>query len=332
MIPRSSNVGTAYEAATPWEEGTHHMVAFDATGSPRWSVPGYTPQIATADGGVIATTEDGSAAAFDQNGNATGQMASFLTQSWLAHTYQVGSIDSLLAIPYYIANSFGPWAFANASGNRASVNADRFPSLDHCTSTPGCIGPYEAVYNALDDLVRRLRERTVGEKAQSEIFDKIGTDSKGNPVTTANFILYLTGKRPEFYNGLRSTYCYDALAPQDDNAFCHWWAVSWLVTSVREYLESDADTDAVAGTPSDPLRVFFRPSAILHSSSGKNRGNEGTIFHEALHGLTGRQDEQIIEDLGYVPYSQPSCRITMHIQLKVLSYSLGLDPTVAACP
>jgi hypothetical protein len=31
------------------------MVAFDAFGSVRWTLPGYTPQMATTDGGIIAS-------------------------------------------------------------------------------------------------------------------------------------------------------------------------------------------------------------------------------------------------------------------------------------
>lgn len=38
---------------------TRNMVAFDQSGNLRWSVPGFTPQIATDDGGVIATDSSG---------------------------------------------------------------------------------------------------------------------------------------------------------------------------------------------------------------------------------------------------------------------------------
>jgi hypothetical protein len=79
------------------DDETPYLVAFDASGSVRWSVPGYGPKIATADGGVIAQAWDpgandftGSSVTFDQNGNATGQMASLPTYSWLGNAYQVG--------------------------------------------------------------------------------------------------------------------------------------------------------------------------------------------------------------------------------------------------
>jgi hypothetical protein len=45
-------VGTAFTGDYQNGFNTPNMVAFDASGNVRWSVPGYTPQIATADGGV----------------------------------------------------------------------------------------------------------------------------------------------------------------------------------------------------------------------------------------------------------------------------------------
>jgi hypothetical protein len=76
------------------------MLAFDATGSVRWMLAGYGPQIATADGGVIAQAYDpatydftGPAVTFDLNGNATGQIASLPTFSWKG-AYRLGSTDA----------------------------------------------------------------------------------------------------------------------------------------------------------------------------------------------------------------------------------------------
>jgi hypothetical protein len=97
------------------------MVAFDATGTVRWTVPGYDPKVATADGGVIATDDSGTAAMFDQNGSATGQMASLPVQSWTGNTYQVGSVD-MLAVPMVdVALSFNPFVRGNPSRNGTAV-------------------------------------------------------------------------------------------------------------------------------------------------------------------------------------------------------------------
>jgi hypothetical protein len=90
--------------------GTPYMIAFDATGNVRWTVPNYSPQIATADGGVIATSDDGSAIAFDQNGNATGQIPNLPTYSWTGNWYRYGSVNRIAGFWYYLGASF--WTLA----------------------------------------------------------------------------------------------------------------------------------------------------------------------------------------------------------------------------
>jgi hypothetical protein len=108
-----------------------YMVAFDEFGTVRWIVPGYQPQIATADGGVIAqaydpVTEDftGSIVTFDQNGNVTGQMASPPTYSWVWNAYQVGSVDQVVAMLPFFATTF--WAF------QEGICHTLRPPLSHC--------------------------------------------------------------------------------------------------------------------------------------------------------------------------------------------------------
>jgi hypothetical protein len=65
------------------------MVAFDASGSTHWIVPNETPQIATADGGVIGQ----SGITYDQNGSATGMMPILARASpgWPAHVFTNGA-------------------------------------------------------------------------------------------------------------------------------------------------------------------------------------------------------------------------------------------------
>jgi hypothetical protein len=67
-----SFVGTAYI------QGILQMVAFDASGTVRWSVPNEQPQIATSSGGVIGQ----SGTYCDQNGNATWQFGTLPAYSW----------------------------------------------------------------------------------------------------------------------------------------------------------------------------------------------------------------------------------------------------------
>ena len=97
------------------------MVAFDASGNIRWSVPNETPMIATADGGVIANAGYYNAPTtfYDQNGNATGQVANLPTQSWRGNMYRVGSIDRLASSPILMALSL--WAQTGGNPSRNST-------------------------------------------------------------------------------------------------------------------------------------------------------------------------------------------------------------------
>jgi hypothetical protein len=156
-----------------------------------------------------------------------------------------------------------------------------YAPLATCTTTPGCIGPHEAIYNALDSLKARLADPTVQGKAQAAVFNRLGNDTSENPITTTSFISYLMTKRPGFYDGLRSQFCYALLTTW--STLC-WVPIIGNSVTVEDYFESDPSSDAETGTPSNPLLVFFRPPSIGYQSLGNNLGNEGTIFHEALHG------------------------------------------------
>jgi hypothetical protein len=103
-----------------------NLVAFDASGNVRWMVPGnYWPQIATADGGVIATDQDtGAAVTFDQNGNATGQLPSGGNgvPNWAGQLYAAGSSGVQLEAAWMsFGAGFASMAGGNPSGNGTSV-------------------------------------------------------------------------------------------------------------------------------------------------------------------------------------------------------------------
>ncbi|HUO30111.1 MAG TPA: hypothetical protein VMU80_12905, partial [Bryobacteraceae bacterium] len=298
------------------------MLAFDASGNVHWTVPNEQPQIATEDGGVIGQ----SGITYDSSGSATGQIASLPIYSWFGNAYRYGSTDQVLANPPHIALDFWALLQANHSGSRTAVKQEWFPKLDRCTTSPGCIGPNEAIYNALSDLVVRLS--ALSGVAQSAVFDKLGNDSNGNKLTTDSFIKYLTKQKPVFYDGLRSNFCWEALTSVIASALCSRWNIVNVITgsqSVSDYLQNPRyDRQAVSGTPSPFLITFFKPSFILLNSAGKNLGNEATIFHEALHGITGQYDislENILTPNG------PICGITTYLQDKVLKISPGLDST-----
>jgi len=66
------------------------IVKFDQSGNIQWSVPNDTPQIATADGGVIGA----SGITYDSNGRGTGMIANMPTYSWKG-AYTDGPVQAL---------------------------------------------------------------------------------------------------------------------------------------------------------------------------------------------------------------------------------------------
>jgi hypothetical protein len=127
-------------AALQREDGTYigtmsgvGMVAFDQAGSVKWTVPGYGPLMATADGGVIAQSGDGlTYATFDANGNATG-LSSPSVFSWTGQLYtptetvewyppyRADSVSVVAQFPIIAAPSYCAEIGGNPSGNGTAV-------------------------------------------------------------------------------------------------------------------------------------------------------------------------------------------------------------------
>jgi hypothetical protein len=117
-----SFVGMVY----PQNGASPFMADFAQSAKLNWSAVGnFQPQIATADGGVIATNSDtGAAITFDATGKATGQMASLPTQSWTGNAYRMGSTEQLASTPTSHATSY-----AARSGGNPSATGTYVPSL-----------------------------------------------------------------------------------------------------------------------------------------------------------------------------------------------------------
>jgi hypothetical protein len=98
-----------------------YLLAIDASGGVHWAVSGlYQPKMATADGGVIATAEDGTAVIFDQTGTVTGQLASLPVQSWTGNAYQTtGATQQVVTNWLYLAASF--WALEGGQYTRGTA-------------------------------------------------------------------------------------------------------------------------------------------------------------------------------------------------------------------
>src|SRR5262249_29820317 len=107
------------------------LISFDQSGTITTIATGdYEPVMATADGGVIAKTPDGTAVAFDTNQSPTG-MPNLFTQSWTGNSYQTGSLDSVIAYLLGLAGSF--WAQAGANPSENLTGLKRCAPLDSTT-------------------------------------------------------------------------------------------------------------------------------------------------------------------------------------------------------
>lgn len=99
-LASSNSESTAFWPVLQAQDGSFYgtddngnLVHATSSGSPLWSVPNDSPQIATADDGVIGT----SGTTYDSNGNATGQIV-LPTQSWTGNGYQV-SVSQVIQVP-----------------------------------------------------------------------------------------------------------------------------------------------------------------------------------------------------------------------------------------
>ncbi|MGO9445800.1 MAG: IPT/TIG domain-containing protein, partial [Thiobacillaceae bacterium] len=98
-----------------------NMIKFDRSGNIQWSVRGDSPQIATADAGVIGS----SGITYDNNGRATGQVPMPI-QSWPGYAYAIGSVNQIDYSAITEANVFWPFTdlwpvtHANDSGNNTA--------------------------------------------------------------------------------------------------------------------------------------------------------------------------------------------------------------------
>lgn len=70
------------------------LAALDPSGNVKWTAPGYSPSMLTADGSLVAQSPSGQSVSLDQNGVATDQINNFPLLSWKG-SYQLGSDDSV---------------------------------------------------------------------------------------------------------------------------------------------------------------------------------------------------------------------------------------------
>ncbi|MEQ1935825.1 MAG: hypothetical protein ABL962_18365, partial [Fimbriimonadaceae bacterium] len=282
-----------------WDTGTPQVntVAFDASGTVRWTVQNEVPEMATEGGGLIAA----SGTTYDENGSANGFIKP-ATLSSLGNSYQIGSVDLFVAPSIYIALSY--WAFqgGNQAVKGAAIPNPQYPLLPSCTDTGNSCNsgpqPADLLWNAKQDLIRRLSNDDCKTLAKNEVLDKVTYGFWGNPVNPDNFINYLRNTF-HFYNGSTSTLnMQDAMCGEGNSSGCGPKVI------LKDYFAGTSEPTAVTVTASHPLKSFWQPTftsegsgvfgiGIDPSSSGANIYNESALFHEALHGYTGLYDADL---------------------------------------
>jgi hypothetical protein len=265
------------------------MLRFNTSGTIQWSVPGYYPAIATADGGLIGTSGQiygenglvassyGTAATFGANGNATGQVQgpTLPTYSWLGDAYQYGSVDQIFVQAISYASTFAALPAGNDSANGTATLEQWYPPLPSCTAVfMVCAG------DALQAALGSLRQLLSGpcSACQSLVFshpELLGTQGQ--------YAQYLSN-RTFFFDGSHSTLIMNNFQP------------GFGIQTVSQYMGTEAT--AITQTPGRSQRMitFFAttgPAAVCNSLNSKF--NEGTIFHELLHAKSGRMDRSLIQ-------------------------------------
>jgi hypothetical protein len=293
-----------------------YMVAFDASGNLRWTVTGYyEPQIATADGGLIAreldpdTGEAIGAVTFDQDGNATGMM-DLPTYSWLGNAYEVGSVRQIKAWVVNAADTL--WAFfgGNHSGNGTAAR-EKYAPLKSCpgAATP-C--PQEAIMSAFNQMKTLLQSPCPG--CDTWVFGKIPDADR------TSFLKYLS-LPPKFWDGTRSyAGADDALCAKDwqhvFGAGCAFGGVP-----VHDFIGT---ADAKTQTPSTKgqgVQIFFNPATgicnalSLQVPADSDQGvlNQALLFHEAFHGFMNK-DDSFLQSSFHLELTFQTSNITYYIE------------------
>ena len=287
-----SFIGTTCRYCAP---GYGDMVAFDASGTVRWIVPNETPQIATADGGVIGQ----SGITYDQNRNATGQVGLY-TQSWRGYMYTDGLAQRVSLRPSDYAFSFAAVSGGNPSGSGTDVRPEYTPQrgmerLSHAnlTATPACnalLGQFATIGNVTEaTLIAQLQATANRAFAGDYIYDG---PSSTTPLAPAKF---------------------PGMASAGIATVGQWFDLHGVMGDYAEGL-SQFNGDSVWVRFNEWFSWLSRTfpgtlgSYLLTSSGHLNSYAMGTLMHEILHKQTvgggfshPQMDTAITAVLGYLP-------------------------------
>lgn len=275
------------------------MVVFDRYGNQKWSQPGYTPQIATSDNGVIATSSSGQTTTFDANGNQIGQLASLPTQSWTRNTYKtLGSVDQVAALEIDVAGaSFSPQSGSNPSKNVTALQ--ECAPLDSTTSAK-----LEEAYSALVAFLLN----TYCAYCNASIFQPLSTSQ-------AEFTAYLQqghrfcdGTKSSEPGGLigvnyRTVADYFKLEQQPPDSV----SAATALDGGRRTFTAWGGILVFASDARKTAKTFFSPMNVAPKTL---QFNESMLFHEALHGFSGLRDGGLIPGLCEILGATPQTKIS----------------------
>jgi len=274
------------------------MIGFDQGGGLRWSVPNYYAMIATADGGVIATSDGVSATIFDKNGSAVGQMAANAVPNWQGQLYVAGAGGLDLAYSWVsFGASFAAAAGGNPSGNGTSVLnirlSEGLPVWSLFGGQPKCALGADKIllggsplqqYSDLKQKLLTFLGSLTPTSACEQFFN-------ANPSLMLYYpLLKVAVKNQVPYDGLLSNLSmYDAGEwTQKDQEDVDAWPHFRTSPICRQFWSDWGDwggTVAVAQVqpPSTDVYIATQKKALTYLT-------QSTILHESLHNLTGLGD------------------------------------------
>ena len=286
-----SFVGYAEDGNT----GNNDMVAFDATGNVRWMVPNEQPQIATADGGVIGQ----SGITYDQNGNATGQVAVPSQPNWAGQIYTIGT--SGLQLDYsWVGFGAGFWSLfgGNPSGNATSVPnlglSEGLPLWFLSAGASSCKLGTDKIQLGGTALPQfsSLKQNLLTVLGSLTPTSTCSTFFNSNPQRAPYFSQLTTAvTRQVAYDGLLSNLSlYAAGEWTQKDTQKPTWPLFQKVAVCSQYWDGGHWSGTVASAQTQP------PGTDAYIATQKNalkNLTQATILHESLHNLTGLDDPDL---------------------------------------
>ena len=310
--------GSFIGAADVGDDFTPYIVNFDASGNVRWSVPNDQPQIATADGGVVGQ----SGGTYDQNGNATGQPPIVVggeptrgpQVSWGAQMYTTDTPGvSLNNIWVELSSSYWSMQGGNPSRTATSIlNSGLsesmplwflpFASASNCRlGTDKIALGQEVLPKDLQSGQAALSQYTSARQSALDFLNSMQATSacatflSGKELSVSAITKAITNQVP--YDGLLSTLSMVAAgeSTQADRDDKDAWPNFQKQPVCTQYWGSGGSWSGVVASaqvqpPGTDIYLATQMRAL-------NYLTESTILHEALHNLTGLDDNKLYNRL-----------------------------------